>query len=797
MLKNYINIAFRNLKRFKVYTLINLFGLAMGLTVGILIILFVTDELAFDKFHTKGDRIYKVVTDNTEGGIMETNAWPIATILKNEYPEVEKVVYTRNAPSSMMVNFENKRYEHNLFYAGEDFFNIFTFDFMEGNPATALSAPFNIVITEEMKKRYFGSDVVLGKTITVRDSIDFTIAGVIKDVPDQSHMQFDMLLSFKSYEKLTSWYSYSEGWGNFDVRNYILLKEGADITELRKKAKGIYMEKVGDWLSEMGMKFNVELISLNDLYLSEDVGNGFGPKGSMSKVYLVSGIAVFVLLLACINFINLTTARSVYRAKEVGLRKIVGSSRAALIGQFMSEAFILTLTALLLAAILIDLILPFFNQLMDKHYEVGSLITLDIILGGILLTALVTLLSGYYPSIVLSGYNPVQVLKGKMQSSAKGVQLRRSLVVFQFFVSCGLVLATITVINQLDFMRNQDLGFGKEQVLVLDATRVPKSASHQAFKNAIAQLPSVEYVSFNNALPGKPGWLGQWAYPGDNQEADQVNTEYMAVDHDYLDVLGLYLIAGENFDPKKNMSDAVIINETTVKEMSWETPINAIGKTITSPSKHPAGTVIGVVKDFHGLGLQDEIWPQVMDYAADSYGRYYAIKFNTGKTSDLISKSSELWSEYLGDTTFEYFFLDQEFDKQYKSEDRLMTVLIVFAILTTIIAVIGLLGLVSFMVLSKTKEIGIRKVLGANTLGLAGLLSKEFALLILIANILIAPVVWYYGQQWLNDFAFHTNINPVIFIISLVITLVIALITVSFQTIKAAQANPVNTLRGE
>ncbi|MEQ8245327.1 ABC transporter permease [Fulvivirga sp.] len=797
MLKSYLNIAVRNLKRFKVYTLINLFGLAMGLTVGILIILYVTDELGFDKFHTKGDRIYKIVTDNPEGGTMETNAWPVATILKDDYPEVEKVVYTRNAGSSMMVTYENKRYEHNLHYAGEDFFNIFTFEFVEGTPSEALSAPFNIVITEEMKNRYFGTDVVLGKTITIRDSLDFTITGVIKDVPEQSHIQFDMLMSFKSYEKLDDWFSYSEGWGNFNVRNYILLKEGADVAGLQQKSKGMYMDHVGDWLAEMGMKFNVELVPLNDIYLSEDIGNGFGPKGSMGKIYLVSGIAVFVLLLACINFINLTTARSIYRAKEVGLRKIVGSSRASLIGQFMSEAFILTLAALFIAAILIDVILPFFNQLMDKNYMLSSLFNANIIVGGVLLTLLVTLLSGYYPSVVLSGYNPVQVLKGKMQSSAKGVQLRRSLVVSQFFVSCGLVLATITVINQLDFMRNQDLGFGKEQVLVLDATRVPKSASHQAFKNAIEQLPSVEYVSFNNALPGRPGWLGQWAYPREEQEGEQVDTECMAVDHNYINALGLELIAGENFDPNKNMSDAVIINETTVKEMGWETPMNALGKKITSPSSHPSGTVIGVVKDFHGLGLQDEIWAQVMEYEAENYGRYYAVKFSTGKTSDLIAKSSELWKEYLGDYTYEYFFLDQEFDKQYKSEDRLMTVLIVFAVLTTLIAVIGLLGLVSFMVLSKTKEIGIRKVLGADTIGLAGLLSKEFAYLIVIANILIAPVVWYYGQQWLNDFAYHTEINPMIFVISLVSTLFIALVTVSFQTIKAAQANPVNTLRGE
>jgi putative ABC transport system permease protein len=794
MLKNFLKIALRNLNRYKVYTLINLVGLSLGLMVAVLILLYVTDELSYDKFHVKGERIYKVVTYNPEGSVMETNAWPVATILKDDYPEVEKVVYSNKASSNMMVNFENKRYEHNIHYAGEDLFTIFSFDFIEGDPSTALQNPFNVVITEEMKKRYFGNDVVLGKILTLRDSLDFTITGVIKDVPSQSHIQFDMLLSFKTYEKLAG-FSYSEGWGNFNVRNYILVKEGTDIDALRLKTKDIYTSNVGDWLKEMGMKFDVKLIPLKELYLNEAVANGFGPRGSMEKVYLVSGIAIFVIFLACINFINLTTARSVYRAKEVGLRKIVGSSREALIGQFMCEALLLTLMAMFVAAILIDISLPFFNQLMDKNYVLTSLFTYSVISGAIILLLLVTLLSGYYPSIVLSNYQPVQVLKGKIQSSKNGVQLRRSLVVFQFFVSCGLVLGTITVIQQLDFMRNQDLGFDKEQVLVLDASRVPKSASHKAFKTAVGQLSSVKSISYNNALPGKPGWLGQWAYPGDMEGSKQVNTEYMAVDNDYLSVLDLELIEGENFNPNKNMSDALIINETTVKEMGWETPLNAIGKTITSPSNYPAGTVIGVVKDFHGLGLQNEIWPQVMDYASETYGRYYAIKFSTGSTSDIIAKAEELWKTNLGDYTFEYFFLDESFDAQYKSEDKLMTVLVLFAVLTTLIAVIGLLGLVSFMVLSKTQEIGIRKVLGADTIGLAGLLSKEFAILIVIANILIVPFVWYYGQQWLNEFAYHTDVNPIIFILSLFLTLFVALVTVSFQTIRAALANPVDTLR--
>ncbi|MDX1628116.1 MAG: ABC transporter permease, partial [Fulvivirga sp.] len=343
MLKNYFKIAFRNLMRFKAYSAINLLGLAIGLTVGVLILLYITDELGYDKLHAKGDRIYKVVTKNTAGGSMETNAWPVAYLLKEKYPEVEEMLYSQKASSNMMVYYEGKRYEHDIFYAGEGFFEMFSFPLTEGDPSTALDKPGNVVISESVKKRYFGNDVVLGKTITLQDSLEFEITGVVKDIPRQSHIQFDMLISFATIEK--KGFSYSEGWGNFNVRNYILLKEGSSINTLAKKASGLYMDPnyAGDMYREYGVEFEVDFIALKDIYLKSDVPNGFGPKGSMDKIYLVSGIALFVILLACINFINLTTARSIYRAREVGLRKLVGSSRTALFWQFLSESLIITL----------------------------------------------------------------------------------------------------------------------------------------------------------------------------------------------------------------------------------------------------------------------------------------------------------------------------------------------------------------------------------------------------------------------------------------------------------------------
>jgi len=608
-----------------------------------------------------------------------------------------------------------------------------------------------------------------------------------------------MLASFATYEKLSGWFSYSEGWGNFNVRNYMLLKEGFNIKDIKEKASGIYMDNVGDWLKEMGMEFYVNFIPLNEVYLKSDMPNGFGPKSSIEQVYLVSAIAIFVILLACINFVNLTTARSVYRAKEVGIRKIVGSTRSALFWQFMSEAFILTLIAFSSVAILVDFTLPFFNKLMGKTYELQSLFNSNVLLGLFILIVIVSILAGFYPAMVLSGYKPAEVLKGRMQSSAKGVRLRRWLVVFQFSISGGLVLATLVVLNQLDYMRNQDLGFDKEQILVMDATRVPGSASHDAFKNSLKSLSGVENVSFTNALPGRPGWQGQWAYPETIEEENQIDTEYMAIDENYISTLGLELIAGTNFDlnNKTELEDGLIINETTVREMGWQTPENAIGKKIVSPSQRPAGIVIGVVKDYHGLGLQNHIWAKVMDYSSQDYGRYYAVRFSTGQTSNLISNAKYLWGENLGDYQFEYFFLDQDFNRQYQSEERLMQVFIIFALLTIVIAGVGLLGLISFIVLSRIKEIGIRRVLGANASSIARLLSKEFVMLVIIANLITFPMVWYFGNKWLNDFAYHLDINPVIFLITLFITLFMAIATVIVQTIKAGRMNPVDVLKAE
>ncbi len=804
MLFNYLKIAFRSLLKFRGYTAINLLGLALGLTAGVLIMVYVLDELSYDTFHTHADRIYRVETvfnagNEDGGGSNDANGWPIGQILRTEFPEVESVLYTRNA-SGLLVNFEDRRIEQRLHYASPEFFSIFSFPLVKGDPATALNAPFSVVITEEMEQKYFAGQDALNKTLTLADTLSFVVTGVLEDIPSNSHIQLDMLLSFSTFEALNRNFGYDTGWGNINMRNYVLMRKGADVNAVSAKAYNLYMDRVGETLRNWGIEAYVVFAPLKGLYLTTKSGNGMGPVGSKERLYLVSGIAAFVILLACINFINLTTARSVYRAREVGLRKVVGSTRFALIRQFLSESFVLTCVALVVAVALSGLMLPLFNTLLNKDYGMDALFDPVSLAGIAALVVVVSFLSGYYPALVLSGMRPSEVLKGKFQGGTRGAQLRRALVVFQFVISVGLVLGTLTVLTQLDYMQKQQLGFDKDQIFVVraDRSRPGSPDAYETFKNEIGSLASTERVTFTNALPGNRGWAGQVCYQEGREGDGSISVEYMAVDEDYIATMGLQLIAGRGFDKnhRAELQDGLILNETAVTQFGFSSPEEALHKRIDSPSKHPAGVVIGVVKDYHRLGLQQDIGPLVMDYAPQ-YGYLYAVRYNAADTRQLIAGIEETWKRTFPGYDFDYFFLDEDFERQYQGERRLASVFGLFAVITILIAVIGLLGLVSFMVASRTKEIGVRKVLGADTLNLAGLLSREFMMLVIVANIIAFPLAWYFSDQWLQGFANRVEVSPILYVITLSIALLTTLLTISFQTVKAAMADPVKSLRYE
>lgn len=805
MITNYLKIAIRSLMRFKGYAIINLLGLALGLTAGILIILYVIDEVSYDKFHSKLDRIYRVesqfVSDNSsadEAGTMETNGWGVGHVLRNNFAEVEAVLYMRGA--HMLINYGGKNISQTMQFASPEFFTIFSFPLKKGNAATALVEPYSVVISESMEEKYFHGKDALNQTLVMQDTMHFVVTGVMDDLPSNSHIQLDMLISFSTFASLISPpFNYDQGWGNINMRNYILLKEGVDVEHFKAKAKNVYTERAPGMLADWGVEANVVFMPLKHLYLTARA-NGLGPLGSKDRLYLVSGIAGFVVLLACINFINLTTARSVYRAKEVGLRKLAGSKRGHLMGQFLCEAFMLTLMALIIAIAFAGLLFSLFNQLIAKNYSLASLLNPSVLLGMAGLLVVVALLAGFYPSWVMSGMLPAKILKGKIQNSSTGIQLRRALVVFQFVISISLVLGTLIVIDQLNYMQRQDLGFNKSQVFVINASVRPANRNIFAtFKEQLESLAIVEDVTFTSSLPGHPGWQGQIAYPEGRSGDEAVSVEYMAIDEDYVKTLGLQLIEGRGFDEdhEAELKEGLILNETAVFMFGWQSPSEAIGKKITSPSGYPEGEVIGVVKDYHQFGLQQKIGPIVMGYNP-SVSRYlYAVRYKAANTRELISAANELWQKSFGDHDFNYFFLDESFERQYQSERRLARALALFAVATIFVALIGLLGLVSFMVAARTKEIGVRKVLGADVLQISYLLSKEFLWLVIGANVITFPIIWSLAERWLQNFAKRDDLDPLMFVITALVAVTITLVTISFQSVKAAMMDPVKSLRYE
>jgi putative ABC transport system permease protein len=811
MLSNYFKLAIRSLVKYKGVAAINLVSLALGLVSGALILVYVFDEVSFDKFHSNRHRIYRVGTDMVDintgnlNGRTDTNGWPVGKLLERDFPEVETCVYLANGSSLQVTPTSSgrERFDERIYFAGPEFFKVFDFPLIQGSSA-ALSQPGSVVLTESTARKYFSGEDALGKSLTLADTMVFEVTGIMKDIPSQSHMQFSMLLSFESYNRLNPGFNYDEGWGNINVRNYVLLKEGVDHAGVVAKARNLYMTYVEEDMKRWGMLMYVDLEPLDRLYLHTKRGNGMGPIGSIDRVYMVSGIAFFVILLACINFINLTTARSTNRAKEVGLRKVVGSTRTSLVRQFLGESFLVTLLALAFALGLIALVMPMFNQWMGKDYNMTALLNPFVLVGVLGLVVGITFLSGYYPAIVLSSLQPGEVLKGNFRTGRRGIQLRRTLVVFQFMISTGLITVTLVVIRQLDYMVNRDLGFSSHQVVVIDADRVTdrggagNSTPGSSFKNELQSVASVESVTFTNAVPGRPGWVGQWAFPADRPDEGSIGTEYMAIDEDYLKTLGLSMVAGENFrlDKPFELEEGLIINETAAIAFGWSSAEDAIGKKVDSPSKHPAGTVIGVVKDYHEFGLQRKIYPMAMDYNPQR-SRYYAVRFKTTGTSELLTTLESLWKKHHEGHAFKYFFLDENFARQYQTEKQLSGIFVAFSILTIVIAMIGLVGLVSFMVVTRTKEIGIRKVMGAGAMSITRLLSKEFITLVIVANVVACPLAWYFASKWLENFAYRMDLGLDIFALALVFGLTITIVTVSIQTLKAALADPVRSLRYE
>ncbi|MCB0608894.1 MAG: ABC transporter permease [Lewinella sp.] len=795
MLTNQLKAALRNMLRYKGYTLINVAGLSVGIAVCLLIFLWVKDELIYDRFHANADRTYRAVWEARFGD----NEWkitlvpvPLATALKREFPEVDEVTRFYAGGYTLKNGEEIVREQHFLF-VDEHFFDVFSADWLAGDPKTALSAPDAVVLTETTAKRYFQGEDPMGKTILRNDGKPFQVTGIIRDYPRQSHLQFDFLASLRLIPMIEQ---RKDQWGSAACYTYFTIRPDADADALQEKLSAYVDKNVAGEEFHRGNNYtSFPFQALTDIHLRSNADGELSPNGNLSYVYIFGVVALIILILACINFVNLTTARSMTRSREVGIRKVLGSQRRQLIGQFFGEAFVYVLLAAVLAVALTALVLPAFNQFSGKALNLGFLSSpfVLVLLTGLLVVT--TLLSGAFPAYLLSGFSPLSVIKGRPGSREGGNWLRQSLVVAQFCISTGLIIGTLIVHNQLSYLQSFNLGFDKEQVLVLNrATALGNN--YGPFMEQLKKLPVVERVSTAQYMPGE-GFDSTIFLPEQPANYKETSLNYSFIDPGFAETLKLELAEGRNFTSGMSTdSSACLLNETAARKLGWEEPV---GKQISYGGQAPY-TVVGVVKDFNFRSLHEEIEPIVLMMSPWKLSNM-AIRVQAGETASAVAAIQALWKEMAPDAAFEYQFLDQQYDAQYRAEQRMGQVFTVFSALAVFIACLGLFGLAAFMAEQRRKEVGIRKVLGASVAGIVSLLSRDFLKLVLFGLLLAAPAAWYLMNNWLKDFAYHTpmDLGSIwwIFAVTAFAAVLIAGATVSFQSIRAAVANPVDSLREE
>ncbi|MEO5681406.1 MAG: FtsX-like permease family protein [Chitinophagaceae bacterium] len=793
MIKNYFKVAFRNLWRHRTFSFINILGLTVGLTAFFLIFMYVKFELSYDAFNSKADRIYRVVADlKTPSETLRTSGpgWAVGPNIKEEFAEVEAVARV-TGDNILVRKGEIKFREENAIWADSSLFKIFDFTLSKGNPRTALSEPFSIVFTETAAKKYFGKEDPMGKTLLLTgDAFPSTVTGIIKDIPENSQVKADMLVSMST---ITAKFNKTldSQWANYGNRTYILLKPQVKAASLLAKLPAFLEKRNGTEMKRLQMFPTLLLEPLRDVYLhSTRDGNKTGNSGN---VYIFSIIALFILVIACINFVNLTTARSAERAKEVGIRKVVGAGKGQLAKQFIGESVLICVIAFVLAVIAAALLLSPFNQLSGKIiaqsiFEHGAYLLILFVIA-----VAIGILAGIYPALVLSSFQPVKVLKGRFATGTKGTILRKGLVVAQFTISIALIIGTIVVYAQMKYMRSQDLGFNKEQKLIIDSQGDP---AKNTLKQSIASIPGVQATSLAGSVPGggNPGAYSQV----ENKKGDMqiANLDLYFTDFDYIPQYQIKIVAGRAFSKEMgtDTTQAMLLNETAVKLFGYSSAKDIIGKKFDQWGRK--GTVIGVTEDFHFRSLQEVIKPLSMRIEPD---RCYLISatVTAAQVPATIAAIESKWKALIPNRPFSYFFLDEFFDKQYRSEMRFGKLFLNFALLAIFISCLGLLGLASYSTMQRTKEIGIRKVMGASVGGIVNLLSRDFLVLVLISFVVAAPIAWYGMHSWLKDFAYRIDISWWVFVLAGIIAVVIALGTISFQAIKAAVANPVKSLRTE
>ena len=815
MVRTYIRLAIRSLLKNKVFSFINIIGLAIGLTSCLLIGIYIVEELSYDKHQQLGDRLYHLGTINTSEGTDTRSASAPSAMgpaMQREFPEIEATTRLMKAfedDKTLLQNLEGNDvrsfYETQGYLADSNFFQLFTYNFKEGNARTALANPTNVVLSEEIAKKLFGATSALGKTVHIKSATngegDFQVAGVFIPSKNPSHIDARFFLSMQGGE-VGPWVRGSTTLMNNNLfYNYFLLKPGTDPKKLEEKFVGFIERHAGNDLRASGRWRKQFLTPVKDIHLYSDSENSVTPGGSLRYLYILFSIALVTILIACVNFMNLSTARSSKRAVEIGVRKVLGAEKSSLVRQFLWEAIILSIISFLLSIGFTFLLLPTFEKIAGVNFSFSGQQYLYLAAGFLIITLIAGLVAGLYPAFYLSAFKPVKVLKGKFSNSLAAISFRKVLVVFQFVIAIGLIVASITISNQMSFLRKKDLGFEKDQQIVIPMRTATAKQNYPRLKDELSKNTAITSTGASYYYPGVAN-VTDWLMYKQGNTPDQTKTVYInRVDYSYLQTLGIKAVAGRLFSREfmADTNNAMIINEEAVRQFGYKTSAEAIGKNIVMRpgNEEYLFNIVGVVNDFHFKDLHASIEGYGFLLHRNNSYNYAVAHSKGGDMKAALNVVTAAWRKVNPDEPFEYSFVDEDFQKNYFAEERLATIIRSFTIVAIFISCLGLFGLTTFSVEQRTKEIGIRKVLGASTVGIISLLSKDFLKLVLISFLLASPLAWFFVNRWLEGFAYRAPFTVWILIGACVLALLIAFMTISIQAAKVAFANPVKSLRSE
>lgn len=796
MIKNYLKIALRNFQRHKGYSFINIAGFAIGMACCLIILIYVRHDLSYDRYHKDNERIYRIAIEfreQTANSVFALISPTVAPAIKADYPQVEYAARAMPTSSRLVKKEERLYYEDRFMYADQELFDIFTIPFIQGNPQEALTRPQTLVISERMAQKYFGNSYPIGGTLDINQRV-YEITGVVANSPENTHLKYDLIASLetlKDWNEMTNWHSTM-------FYTYLKLQPNVNVEEFSQKVSRVADKYVGEQLSKWGTTYHYFLQPISSIHLHSHLRYEIEPPGNPIYVYIFSFVGFFILLIACLNFMNLSTARAANRAKEVGLRKVVGAQRLQLIGQFLGESLLVALLSLGLALVIARFAIPLLNDLTGIPLSFDAFlnpVVLFSLIGGAIIVGLA---AGLYPAFVLSAFRPAVTLKGTLGSGSRGLALRTVLVVSQFAITVVLIIGTLTMYKQFNFMKNQYLGFEKEQKLILPLRGgIDIQENYETTKDMFSKHSSITGVTVSSSVPGRA--VSNFGIKLVGEEDDKGQSMYhLHFDDDFIPDYGIEMAAGRAF--QKGMSTdirgAFLINEAAVKAFGWSSPEEALGKRLQTGWGGRVNPIIGVTKDFHYRGLQTEVEPLVMEFMPEAFDNI-TLSLDITNLKESLAFVESQWKALFPGNPFESFFLDADFDRQYRADEQVGSIFGIFTFLGLFIACLGLLGLASFTAESRTKEIGIRIILGASVAGIVFMLSKQFTKWVLLANIIAWPVAYFAMHSWLQGFAYRVNIGILTFVLSAVMALLIALLTVGYQAIKAAIANPVDSLRYE